>query len=81
MASSEKFDSVEELYKRILPAINTKISELKRKNIFVNALDIWNYCVDVNWKNKKDLRIYKLVDDILNLNEFELQMYVKNKNK
>lgn len=79
MANSENFDSVEELYKRILPAINTKISELKRKNIYVKALDVWNYCVDNNWKNQKDLRIYKLVDDVLNLNEFELQVYIKNK--
>jgi len=77
MAISERFNSVEELYKRLLPAMNTKVTELKRKHIYVNAIDIWNYCVNNNWRNQKDLRIYKLVDNILNIDEMNLQSYLK----
>lgn len=81
MANTDNFNSVEELYKRLLPALNTKINELKRKHITVTTIDIWNYCLENNWKNERDLRIYKMVDNILNLDELRFYRYIKNNNK
>jgi len=75
--NNEKFDSLSELYKRILPALNTKVIELQREgSIFVEPLDIWNYCLKTKWKNRGDLRIYQIVDDILSVDNILLENYV-----
>jgi len=75
----DKISSASDLYKRVLPAIETKISELKRENIkFVDHLDIWNYCVENFWKNKSDLRIYEIVDDILNVDGLKVEIFIRN---
>ena len=78
----DKITSIEELYKRLLPAINTKLAELKRENITnIQKLDIWNYCVANLWKKKRDLRIYEMVDDILNLDNLKLSLFVTKEYK
>ena len=78
MDNNEKFGSINDLYKRVLPALQAKISELKRENInFVDTIDIWQYCIENIWKNKSDLRIYELVDDILNVDGLKLEIYVR----
>lgn len=76
---NDKFNSISDLYKRILPALETKVSEFKRDNFSnVEALDIWNYCVNTKWKFKSDLRIYEIVDDILNIKTNNLEEYIKS---
>ena len=77
---AEKYNNVNELYMRILPALKTKVAELKREKIYyINEKDIWNYCVENIWQNKKDLRIYELVDNILNIDAMNLDIYLKKK--
>ena len=74
----EKFNSIEDLYKHLLPAINTKLNELRRMKLYnITNLDIWNYCVKNKWHNKKDLQIYEMVNDILNIDELNIEMFVK----
>lgn len=73
----EKFSSLSDLYKKIFPALNIKSAEFKRERVHVLPIDIWNYCLNYKWKNKKDLRIYEIVDDILNLNVLDLEIYLK----
>lgn len=76
--NNEKFSSINDLYRRILPALEAKVSELKRENIrFVTSKDIWNYCIETKWKNKSDLRIYEIVSDILNTDGIKLESYVR----
>ena len=80
MARDEKISSIEDLYRRLLPAIRTKISEFKREKITnITELDIWNYCIKNKWKNKKDLRLYEMVNDILELDIINLNVFI-NKN-
>ena len=79
MVKENNFNSIDDLYKRLLPAMNTKIKELKRININVNNIDIWEYCLKNIWNNKNDLRIYEMVSDILNVDELELINYIKNR--
>jgi len=78
MDNNEKFCSIDDLYKKVLPALQAKVSELKRENInFVDTLDIWNYCIENIWRNKSDIRIYELVSDILNVDGIKLEVYVR----
>lgn len=76
---NDKFNSVSDLYKRVLPALEIKTSELKKDNLKVDNLDIWNFCVETKWKQKRDLRMYEIVDDILNVDVKLLANYLNNK--
>ena len=80
MMDDYTFSSVDELYKRLLPAINTKLAELKRIHFNVRNTDIWNYCVNNIWKKQSDLRIHEMVSDILNVDELALMEFLKNRN-
>lgn len=74
------FSSIEELYKRLSPALNTKSEELKRKGIsYITPEDIWNYLKDNVWNNSHNLRLFKMVDDILNADDSLIDDYVKTK--
>ena len=80
MANSEKFNTVTDLYNRLLPAINTKLNELKRMHLTnIRATDIWDFLVKYKWKDRNDLRMYEMVSDILNVDELELELYKKKK--
>lgn len=79
MDNNEKFETINDLYKKVLPALQTRISELKREGInYINEIDIWKYCMNNIWKSKKDLRMYELVSDILNVDRLCLEKYIKN---
>ena len=78
--NNETFTNMNDLYKRVLPALNTRKYELKRIKFNVNSLDIWDYCVSNLWRNKKDLRIYEMVSDILSVDELKLKIFLDNRN-
>ena len=62
-----------DLYKRLLPALNCKTSELDKlgaKNI--KKEDIWNYLIKYKWDSVKGLKLSDMVDDILNISNEEL---------
>ena len=66
------------LYLRLIPAFNTKIKEWKREKINnINKLALWNYCIITKWQGKKDLRMYELVDDILNIDLIDFLRFIK----
>lgn len=76
--NQEKFNSISDLFKRVTPALEAKVMELKRENILnVKEKDIWNYCLENIWKNKSDLRIYEIVHDILNIDGLKIELYLK----
>lgn len=77
-----EFNSVEELYKRVHPALTSKVREFRRnKKEFIKEEDIWNYLIESKWRNGKGLELYNLVDDILNTDNKEIEDYVVNKLK
>ena len=77
-----EFNSVEELYKRVRPALTSKVLEYKRNNIaYIKEEDIWNYLIEYKWRNSKGLELFNIVDDILNINNSEVESYVINKMK
>ncbi len=76
-----KFSSVDELFNRLKPAFNTKLSEFKAKNInFITIKDMWDYLTRNNWSNKVNLELCDMVNDILNVDEAELINFI-NMNK
>lgn len=70
-----EFNNLEELKKRIMPAIQTKQKELNKKYKIVTQDDIWNYLIKTKWKKSTNLTLYDIVNDILNLNNEEIKEY------
>lgn len=75
-----KFSSLKELYNRLLPAMETKVNELKLNGIkYITVNDIWNCLKKNKWSKSKDLTLAECVDDILNTSDNEYKKYLKNK--
>ncbi len=73
-----EFNSLKELYDRLLPALNTKVTELKRYDLdYIKVEDIWNYLRLSKWSKANNLLLYQMVDDILNLDNEEIDEFVK----
>lgn len=75
-----KFKSLEELYKKLLPAFRVKINDLRRNNITtINNEDIWNYLKDTTWTKKDNLTLGEMVNDIITLSEIDITNYIISK--
>ena len=68
-----KFESLNELFNRLYPAFNTKVCELKRSGINVSEVKLWNYLKENKWSNSKNLTLYDMVSDILNLSKSDFE--------
>ena len=75
-----EFNSLEELYNRLRPALNAKMSELKVNGYgYLKNEDIWNYLKEKKWKNSHDLMLSDMVSDILNSDNALIDDYFKEK--
>ena len=75
-----RFNSLKELYDRLLPALRSKVKELKRENItYVKEEDVWEILRQTKWNNCKTLTLYDMVDDILNSDNQIFQNYAHKK--
>ena len=75
-----EFKSLEELYNRLRPALNTKMSELKANGYgYLKPEDIWNYLKEKKWKSSHDLMLSDMVSDILNCDNALVDDYFKEK--
>ena len=73
-----EFNSIKELYQRLIPALNAKVVELKRNDLdYIKKEDIWNYLKEKKWSKANNLLLHEMVDDILNLDNYEIDEYVK----
>ena len=77
-----KFKSLEELYKKLIPAFNVRVNDLKRSKINgITREDIWNYLKNNNWIRREHLTLGEMVDDIINVSDKDLMDYkIKNNN-
>lgn len=74
------FNSLEELYRRIKPALITKKEEMNRGLYpYIEEEDIWNYLKEVKWKKTLDLSLSEMVNDILNCDDILIDNYLKTK--
>ena len=75
-----EFENVEELYLRVLPALRSKVKELKRDNkLYIKERDIFEYLSNNVWNKSNNLYLDKIVDDIICLNNDDIDNYVQNK--
>ena len=80
MDNKLEFRSKEELYKRVLPALYSKIKEVRKLGFkFITEKDIWNYLVENEWKSRVNLELYDLINDILYVDNYGLNDYVNQK--
>jgi hypothetical protein len=80
MNNKLEFRSKEELYNRVLPALYSKIKEVRKLGFkFITEKDIWNYLVENEWKNRVNLELYDLINDILYVDNYRLNEYVNQK--
>ena len=71
-----EFDNLEELKKRITPALKTKLKELKNNDYnLITIEDIWNYLIKYKWKTSKNLTLYDIINDILKINNDDIEEY------
>ena len=74
------FDSVEQLYERLKPALKTKQSEMKLVGYnYIKIDDIWNYLKEIKWKSASGLSLYEMVNDVLNVDNEVVDAYLKQK--
>ena len=62
-----EFRNIEELKKRMMPALRIRVKELREKNYSVTTDELWEYFVRI-WQEHKNLTLSDLVDDVLNFN-------------
>lgn len=75
------FDSLDELYHRLAPAMSTKIAELRRNDVeYITKDDIWNFLEETTWKNATNLALHQMVDNILNVDNDKLIEFVDRGN-
>lgn len=75
-----EFNDVKQLYKRLTPALNAKVTELRRNDLdYIKKEDIWNYLKINKWSKANNLLLYQMVDDILNLDCDVIDGYVKER--
>ena len=71
----DEFTSLEELYKRVEPALNSKVRELKRLGYSISKDDLWKCFVYNKWKYGNGLMLSDIVDDILNTSIDCIELY------
>lgn len=75
-----EFSSSEELYKRVSPALNSKVREFRIMGYgHINSLDIWDYLIESNWKYANGLMLCDIVNDIFTCDCKDIDSYLKKR--
>ena len=73
------FNSKDELYQMIEPALNAKKNELDRLGYrHIHKNDIWNYLILNKWSKAHNLELNDIVSDILSCDNKLLDKYIKD---
>lgn len=77
-----KFKTQSDLYKRIFPALRSKAHEMHQKGFkYIHEEDIWNFLKLKKWTQAHNLDLGSIVNDIFNINEAELDDFVREEIK
>lgn len=78
----EEYNSLEELYHRLLPCLKVKKRLIQNDNyLYISHNDIWRYLSTHKWKNAHNLTLSDMVSDIIYVNITNVDKYIKNKIK
>ena len=73
-----EFSSQAELFDRVKPALHAKEVELHRLGYsYIKDIDIWNYLIEVKWRNGKNLMLSDIVNDIMHTECKKIDTYFK----
>lgn len=68
-----EFNSQEELYNRVLPALKSKVMEFKRKKYDnISEIDIWKYLAKEVFPNTNNLTLSDIVSYIMHVDINEI---------
>ena len=74
---NNEFNTKEELFNRVKPALKIKEKDLKKLGYLdITLLDVWNYLIESKWSKSKNLVLSDIVDDILNVDIDGLNNYL-----
>ncbi len=74
------FNSIEELYKRLTPALKSKKKELTNYGMAsICEKDIWSYLSTIKWIKATNLTLADMVNDIMTVTIDELSKYIIEK--
>ena len=75
-----EFTTLEQLYERLKPALRTKMREMRSLGYtYIREEDIWNYLKEIKWINSKNLLLFEMVRDVLNVDNGTIDSYVRQK--
>ncbi len=75
-----EFENAKELYDRLVPALKSKVAELKRDGYsYLSTDDVWNYLIENKWKNSTNLALCEMVSDIFSSDNALIDDYFKEK--
>ena len=82
MNNDIKFKNLNDLYNRILPALRSKIKEIKKEGLkYIHEEDIWNFLKKYKWTSSRDLDLGSMVNDIFDVNILDLDNFVRDEIK
>ena len=64
-----EFNSIKELYKRVMPALRCKKRILLKKGIKTKEEDIFKYLANEKWSKAENLTLSDIVSDIINVKD------------
>ena len=74
---NNEFNTKEELFDRVKPALKIKEKDLwKLGYVNISLIDVWNYLIESKWSKSKNLELSDVVDDILNVDIDGLNDYL-----
>ena len=77
-----EFESLQELYKRIRPALLSKKMDLYRSGYkYIKEEDIWNCLREKKWKQTANLSLSEMVNDVLLTENHVIDSYLKKQFK
>ena len=74
------FRTEDDLYLKLKVLLTSKVLEFRDADVLdVNEEDIWRFCRDNKWKYAHGLRLYEMVMDIISLDVYDMDQYIKLK--
>ncbi len=75
-----QFNSAEELFERLKPALKSKVYELHKQGYrYLEIEDVWNYLKEKKWKGSINLSLNQMVSDIFCSDNALIDDYFKDK--
>ena len=76
------FQSEQELYQHVMPALHAKRMDLKRHQLpYIKEEDIWNYLKITKWSKSVNLTLAEMVNDIIHTDNKDIDIYLRKTKK